>query len=374
MISEWPITADVRPPVRPVSAAPRHAFACTAADARRLDEATTDLFLNPTRRLSDRVRALAWTMRDDLVLSVERDMRLFLEPRVVGDEALAASLSSASVAIALPLLADGNLLRHQPFAALLLRRAHEAVIGDRLSRRDAGQRDVGQSDAGAVMPLLADTDANVAEAAMALLVAGSRRRDRFGEPVLLFDDLSAELAAWLAWRVAAALRHYLCTIGQLEEADADALLTGAIEVVLGGHDEGRGLNAVAARLAARLHASGRAEGAMLEAFAGAGDMAAFTAVLAAAVHLPDREVWAIVADPDAGRLATLLRAARVERARAAAVLLALDEQGASDALERFDSLDSEAACRTIAPLALDPDYRAAIAAVDAARALAGNGS
>lgn len=368
MISEWPITADARPPVRPVSATATHAFVHVAADARRLGEATTDLFLDPARRLSDRVRALAWTMRDDLVHSVERDMRLFLEPRVGNDEALAASLSSASVAIALPLLAEGDVLRHQPFAAVLLRRAHEAVIGDRI-----GQRDADQPDAGITTPLLAHTDASVAQAAMALVVAGSRRRDRFGEPVLLFDDLPAELAAWLAWRVAAALRHYLCTIGDMDGPDADTLLTGAVAAVLGGHDEGRGLNAVAARLARRLDAAGLAGGAMLEALAYAGDIPAFTAVLAAAAHLPDPEVWAIVVDPAGGRLATLLRAAGVERAHAAAVLLTLNEQDAGDALDVFDSLDIEAARRAIAPLARDPEYRAAIAAVDAARALAGNG-
>ncbi len=360
MISEWPILPDAARPARPGFAPGAPLRDSVAADARRLDESTTDLFLDPVHRLSDQVRALAWTMRDMLVQSVERDLRLFLASRV-DDDALGASLSSASVAIALPLLAEGDVLRHPSFAAALLRRAREAVAGDHI---------VG-TGSDAPVPLLDDDDPHVAAAAMALLVAAGRRRDRFGAPVLLLDDLSAELAAWLAWRVAAALRHYLRTIHGLGPTDADDLLTPAVASVLATHDEGRGLNAVAVRLAACLAAAERIDGVLLGRLLGSGNLPAFTAVLAAAVRLPDAEVWTVVGARADERLSALLRAAGVARAQAAAILLILDEAGAEAALNAFDALDPVAARRLTAPLGLDAGYRAAIAAVDSARALAG---
>lgn len=361
MISEWPIKSDARRLARPVPATGARALGDIAADARRLDAATTDLFLDPARRLSDRVRALGWTMRDGLVEAVERDLRLFLATQIGGDQAVGASLSSASVAIALPLLADAKVLRHAPFAAVLLRRAREAVIGDR----------IGHPDANGPNPLLADADSGVAEAAMALLLAESRRRDRFGEPVVLLDDLPAELAAWLTWRGAAALRHYLGTFHDLAGPSTDAALSAAVASVLAGHDEGRGLNAAAAKLAARLSEGGRIDGALLEVFAVSGQIAGFTAALAAALHLPGDEVWNVVADPGQARLATLLRAAGLDRAQAGAVLLSLSEADAGAALDAFDLCDIEGARAALAPLGLDPDFRQAIAEFDTALALGG---
>lgn len=360
MISEWPINPDARTMKRTAAPEATRALGRVALDARRLDEATTDLFLDPARRLSDRVRALSWAMRDGLVESVERDLRLFLATRVGGGEA-EASLSSATVAIALPLLGESNALRHPPLAEVLLRRAREAEIVDRI-RTDRA------------VPLLTDADGDIAEAAMALTIADSQRRDRFGDPILLLDDLPAELAAWLAWRIAAALRHYLHAFHDLSEPSTDAALGAAVASVLARHDEGRGRNAVAMRLATSLSAAGRIDGALLETLAVTGGIAAFTAALAVTLHLPDNEVWNVVADPAEARLATLLRAAGLERTQAGAVLLTLDEADAGQALDAFDTCDVESARKSIAPLGLDPYFRAAIAAFDTALSRSGDGA
>lgn len=360
MISEWPIKADARRFTR--STQPASALGRFVRDAKRLDEATTDLFLDPAHRLDDRVRAWAWTMRDGLVTSVERDMRLFVAPRLADEDELVASLSSASVAIALPLLTDTNALRHPAFAALLLRRAGEAVLGARIARPDADTP----------APFMADREPGIAQAGMALLIADNQRRDRFGSPALLLDDLSAELAAWLVWRVAATLRHYLIALHDIADAYADALLTQAARAILAEHDEGRGLHATAARLASRLAAGNRIDGRLLEALAAGGHIPAFNAALAAAARLPHDEVWPLVADPAQGRLATLLRAVDLGRTEAAAILLVLNEGDAGASVDAFDALTVRAARAAIAPLGLDGDYRAAIAAIDTA--LAGDGS
>ena len=347
MQSEWPVTA--RNPRR----APHAAVALPRADAaeRRVASAAFDLFIEPAYRLDDRVRAFASAMLDDLVGGLERDMRAQLRPCFSDDAELAASLASPAVRIVLPLLRDARTLRHAPLIAILMRRAESFVLADRLSpaRGEAG------------LPV-DDADAETASAATDLFIAEARRRDRFGAPALLFDDLPAELAHWLVWRIAAALRHYLRDQHGREDAGSDAALTQAAAAVLATQDEGRGLEPTAWRLAARLIANGRATGDRLVALLEAGHVAAFNAALAAKAALPFDEAWHVIADPADGRLALVLRAAGVSRDAAAAILLllfpAIAEPGAE--IDAFEASDDAAAAEALAPLALDPAFRAAI--------------
>lgn len=357
MISEWPIRAGAG------AAAPREpgALPRQGALASRLDEATTDLFLNATNRVSDRVRASASAMLDGVVGAIERDMRLLLQPYFIDRAELSASLASASVAIAVPLLGDAGTLRHPPLVAILLRRAGEHLLTSRILPAGAD---------GGGLPI-DDTDEEIAAAAMALLIAGARRLDRFGEPALLVDDLPAELADWLIWQVAAALRHYLRVYHQVPTTTADPLLVEAAAQVRAAHDEGRGLAATAAWLAGRLVAHARVDGEMLAALLAAGQATAFTATLAAATQLPQDEVWNVIVDPLDGRLALLLCAAGVGRAPAAAIVVTLigGQGDAGNEMAFFDRFDEAHASRAVAPLAMAPEYRAAILAVDAALAV-----
>ena len=65
---------------------------------------------------------------------------------------------------------------------------------------------------------------------MALVIARSRRFDRFEEPVLAEAELPAELHHRLVWLVAAALRHYL--VQQHGLAGVDAAIEAAAAAVL----------------------------------------------------------------------------------------------------------------------------------------------
>ena len=96
---------------------------------------------------------------------------------------------------------------------------------------------------------------------MALVIARSRRFDRFEEPVLTEAELPAELHHRLVWLVAAALRHYLVQHHRL--GGVDAAIEAAAGASLGRHDEGESLEAVALRLARRLDGAGRLDGDFL---------------------------------------------------------------------------------------------------------------
>lgn len=347
MNSEWPVRSDApRVPTRR-----RMALQRRDSHARRLADAATDLFVDPLHRISDRIRATASAMVDDLVDDIERMMRARLSPEFQG------LLGVRLDAVAVPLLRETRLLADPPLIAAVMRRAEASVLADRV----APARD------GSGLPL-DDPDHGVAADAAALLVAEARRLDRFGAPVLPFDDVAAEVAHRLVWRIAAVLRHYLRESEEIEGAAVDKALAEAAVAVLGVHDEGQALDAIAMRLASRLRANDRLDGRLLAGWLEAGQVAAFNAGLAFIAGLPNEEVWHIVADPADGRLALALRAAGVGREPAAAILLMLlpANADASAEIDLYNACDADEAADALAPLTTDPDLRAASDALDAA--------
>lgn len=352
MSSEWPIRSEAPAP------APLESCILERPDtpATRLAAVAADLFVPASHRMSDRVRAYMSTMLDSVAGTFECDLRLLLQPSFADRPQLIASLASRSVEIALPLLHDARTLAHPPLIRVVLRRAEEFVLSRRIAPR--------VNDAG---PLADDPDSDIAAAALALAIADARRIDRFGAPALLPDDLPADVAHWLVWHVAAALRLYLCAHHDIAHVEADAALTQGVARLLARHDEGAGFRPACARLALLFASKNRLDGALLRILLESGQLGAFTASLAVAAGLPDEEAWNIVADPGNGRLAIVLRAADTDRDAAAGILLALAADPVAE-IDLFDNCDRVAALRTIARLALPRTYRDATQALDAALA------
>jgi uncharacterized protein (DUF2336 family) len=206
---------------------------------------------------------------------------------------------------------------------------------------------------------------------MALVIARSRRFDRFEEPVLTEAELPAELYHRLVWLVAAALRHYLVQHHRL--AGVDAAIEAAAGDLLAGHDEGESLEGSAARLVRRLDGAGRLDGDFLASTIESGLLPLFLAGLAARCGLDAAAAWEVLADPQGRGPALLVRAAGLERREAARILLALNAKGPvfsgaeGDAtelqLELYDTLDQPAAEEVLRLWRAHPAYRASVARV-----------
>jgi hypothetical protein len=125
------------------------------------------------------------------------------------------------------------------------------------------------------------------------------------------------------------------------------------------------------RLARRLHAGGRLDGALLARLLGEGSLSLFIAGVAARAALDYGAAWEVLSDPRGRGPALLLRAAGVERADAAAILLLLNAHGrlfsgaeadaAEEQLELFDGVDEDAAREILRLWQADPGYRASVA-------------
>jgi hypothetical protein len=318
----------------------------------RVSAAIADLGLPEALRLSDRQRFTLSHLLRRLVGDIEDELRSALSARFAGgEEAVSAALSSASLAIAIPILEGGAALADPVLFALLLRRAEE----HRLARAAPERR--------LLTDLAGDADPGVAAAAVSLLIADSRRVDAFQEPLLASGDLPAETAHGLVWTVAAALRAYLVTRHGVPPAAADQALTDAAAGLLSRYDEGAGADALARRLALRLEERGRLDDDLLVRAAVEGALPLLLAGLSLRTGLDPQALWELLPDTAGRGPAILLRAARVGREAAASILLHIAgrAESAEAQLDLYDGLDEVRARHQILLWRLDPAYRAAVA-------------
>ncbi len=330
------------------------------AAAKRRAAAAQDLFLPEALRLSERERLTARTLLDRLVRTVEDELRAALADRFASAEALHAALSSAHVEIAAPMLDGADTLDDPELVSLLLRRAEEHRLF--LAARGKGDR---------LQALIADPHPEVAANAMAVLVARSRRLDRFQEPVLARTELPAELQHQLVWTVAAALRAYMIGTHRVEPAAADAALGQAASGLIAGYDEGDSLEARCNRLARHLHGAGRLDGAAIVGFLLEGTLPLFVAGLSAATGIAYTAIWDILRDPGSRGPVYLLNAAGLDRQQAGEALLALASQPHDEVLiaqvDLFDVLRPGEAAEALSLWLLDPAYREAVLRLNGSR-------
>lgn len=296
-----------------------------------------------------------------LVHSVEEELRAGLARHfsVEAHPVLHATLAGDHASVALPILEDSGALRDAALVALLLRRVEEHRL-QRSTHANPTAPDVLFGE------LVHDANEAIAEAAMAVLIAQSRRFDRFQEPLLPSHELPAEVEHRLVWSIAAALRSYLVERHAVSPDEADDALAVAANQHLSEHDEGEGLQARCLRLAGLLDQQGRLDGAFLVRALPEGGLSLLFAALSLRCGLLPDAVWEVASEPLGRGLPLLIRAAGLERAESGQILVAMQGGGAGDddaqlvrQLDLFDMTSADDAQRTLRLWRADPLYRAA---------------
>jgi hypothetical protein len=340
---EWPIA----PPVS------RAASYARRAGRGRLPVVRQDFFLDPAKRLTEQERALMTAMLADLIGGIADELSAALGPSA------SAANDEDGHQLLLQLSSVGQ-LDDQALIALLLRRADEERLGSAMRGRSGGHPAFLQA-------LVADSDATIAAAAMALILARGARRDRLGQPRIQLEDLPPHLAADLSHRIAAALRTRL--VPPLSTDQADRQLAQAVQTLLSRRVPDKSTGHLAAELARILRAAGKLGEPVIKAAAEEGDVSFVAEALAVLAGIGNDDAWERLVDGGEGRLMILLRVAGVSRTLAANVLgmlgdlLGIEHPGSE--IARFDAIGDAEAERARLSLQLDPSYHEALAALGA---------
>jgi hypothetical protein len=339
MPEEWPIAAPAADGNAPARLAGRG----------RLSTVRRDFFLDPAKRLTEQERALMTAMLHCLVSDVADSIRAALPSgRLAANDEGDAALIEA--------LTASGLLDEAGLMALLLRRADEERIATAARARS------GRREARVLQGLVSHDYGAVAAAAMALIIGRGRRRDRFGQCLIAFDDLPAASAEALVHAVAAGLRGELAANRGTPAADLE--LTQAADKVLGEHDEERGIDALTSALVHFLDESGGLTDDLVLGAAHEGEVAFVAEVLARRAGVPTDSAMDEFLSGEDGDVMALLRMAGVSRELGAGLLAGIgDLLGVSDAgaaIGLFDRMTDEQAQAARSWLLTEPAYRAAL--------------
>lgn len=341
MPEEWPIAAPAADQTAPARAV-----------RDRLATVRADFFLDPAARLSEQERALMTAMLHCLVEDIADEIRAALPSgwAAANDESNAALLDALTAA---RLLDDPTLM------TLLLRRADEERVASAVKARS------GRTDARVLQGLVSHDNGAVSAAAMGLILARGRRRDRFGQCLLAFDDLPAPTAGSLVHATAAFLR------GELASAHgpmaADDKLMAASERLLASHDPSRAMDALVADLVRLLDEQVQLNDALILAAANEGEIAFVAHALSRRAGMAGDIAFGELLSARPRRIMLLLRIAGLPRDIAAGLLASVgDLLGVADvgeAMTIFDGITVDEASSARAWLATAPAFRDALAAL-----------
>jgi hypothetical protein len=337
MPEEWPIAAyaaDQNAPAR-------------AAGSDRLATVRADFFLDSALRLTEQERALMTAMLHCLVGDVADELRAST-PGGWG-----AANDDSNLAL-IEALSASRLLDEPGLMAMLLRRADEERIASAATAR------TGRREARVLQGLVSHSNGAVSAAAMALILARGRRRDRFGQCLVAFDDLPQATAETLVTMIAAALR------GSLGNA-RDSELTGAMARVLAQRDPSRSVDSLTATLVQLLDENAGLTDDLILAAAHEGEAAFLAHVLARRAGIAADSAIEELLSAKPKRMMALFRVAGASRGLSAGLLASIgDLLGVDDpaqAIGVFDSMSDEQVSEARTWLATPPAYRAALAAL-----------
>ncbi|HYX47917.1 MAG TPA: DUF2336 domain-containing protein [Sphingomicrobium sp.] len=340
MPEEWPIIASAEPnaPAR-------------VTGRGRLSTVRADFFLNPAERLTEQERALMTAMLHCLVGDISGEIRAALPAGWAGANDDEAAIVDA--------LTRAGLLDDPDLMALLLRRADEERIGSAARARN------GRREARAIQGLVSFHDSTVSAAAMALILVRGRRRDRFGQCLVGFDDLSPVTAQRLVQSIAAALRRDVAA--GYGAAAADAELSAAASRLLDKYEAARGVEALTAAVVAVLDEAGGLSDELLLACAQEGEVGFLAQVFARRAGISGTVAMDELLSGEPERLMALLRLANFSRELGAGLLaslgdlLGIDDPGA--AIGIFDRMSAEEISAAASWLSAPTSYRLALEAL-----------
>lgn len=343
-----------------------HVASADAAAWHGLATAIDDFFLPESHRLDEQTRVGLARLLRALVDTVEGEIRDHgvRQLQMQGESELAAALAAADGVFAA--LSDSGVLRDRELMAELIAQVRQELLasGMPVQAHDDPERP------SLINRFVQHPDRVLAQSAMGVLIAESRRRSLPEAGPLPQTDLPAELHHKLVWWVAAALR--MC-VAAADAASLDRVLAEAAQRSLAAHDEGDRVEAAVMRLAVAIDAQPDELPELLNEALGDRRVTLFAGLLAHALGVDYGVARSLALDAGSGRLWVALRALDLDREAIARLGLALTEadprrdiEAFADTLDTIMAVEAADARAALAGLWLPNDYRAAVQALGGA--------
>ncbi len=212
----------------------------TKRSRQLLAENVLDLIITQDGRLSDRERALTDQVLTQLVQDMELQVRQQLAAQLAeapnAPAGLVEMLARDDISVASPILKRSQLLQETTLIEIIRLRTHEhqlcIALRETVSMAVSDALIDHAADPDVVETLIRNPNAELSSAAMAYLVAESRRFDQFQEPLLSRADLPANLANQMFWWVSAHLRKKILSEFNITEHVLDPILENTTRYII----------------------------------------------------------------------------------------------------------------------------------------------
>ena len=287
--------------------------------------------------ISDRMLSHARQYLRALVTAIESEICLIaVEKFEVSNDAI-NSLAASENSRCYVMLETTGVLKNRTVLDSVFVNAQKEELQSRLLQKTS------QEDLENTLTLhLDDEDNAVAEAAMALLVAHSRKAAR----LVSLSDLSAETLHALAWPVVASLE-------KLANYTGNSLIMAA-ENMLSVHDESVSVESRAGRLALLLSNANLISGPQPHPLKDG--LHLFLAKLALQSGLSVDQITIFTAEPNMARLAIVMRALELQPEQALSIFATLEGSGAILTAASYNEIDIETAKGLITKWRMNSSY------------------
>ena len=294
--------------------------------------AVSDFLVPDDYRLTEQQRALMQDILGKLIHSIELEVRANLAESLIRSGAgfpdLERQLANDEIQVARPVLERSHVLTDSDLIDIIHQRTEEHRLS--IALRDHVPEPVADalvqgSGPDVIETLLRNANSSLSRRAMEYLVTESKRIDRFQEPLLLRQDLPAELAHRMYWWVSAALRKHILRSFRIAPELLDQLLQQATQQALVGRDEDQSVRGRALKLARQMLAEGEATEAVVLRTLRQNRITLFIALLAEMARIDFSMAWKVISDRSAESLMVLGRALDFSRETVTAMVLLLAE-------------------------------------------------
>ncbi|TVR99618.1 MAG: DUF2336 domain-containing protein [Rhodospirillales bacterium] len=348
---------------------------------RAIAETISALFGEEDATLSERERTLMFDILHRIVADLEATVCETLSAKLAdmpdAPRELIRFLANDRPEVAYPVLSRSRVLEDQDLIEVVRARAmeHQLAVARRYEVSEQVSAALAETrNENVIEALLRNTGAHISRRTMAFLVEESQRYDSYQKPLLHRRELEPALAKRMFLWVSAALRSHIIDRFGLDDETVDSLLEAAAYEQISEAAAPPGSTGVEA-LAEELAPHGEVDPQLLVRAIAQGEISLFVGMLAQALRLKPGLVRRFLFESGGHGLAVACRAAGLDRptvfriltlSRAAKPRPTDVRAETQRALGVFDAVSPEEALKAVARWRLDPDYAAAIAAIETA--------